>query len=186
MRQAKVLRLNKAGMPVDWLTRQETATLVVKGQVIWSLGDVFLEIKGGINRAGQRSALSLPSIVACTGRIKADSFTPTLTNRLLFRRDQHTCLYCGQQFPEDCLSRDHVTPVSRNGKDCWSNVVTACKRCNHRKADRTPEEAGMPLLAVPFKPNRYEFFYFANKNILADQMEFLRVQFSSNGCRSLQ
>ena len=39
----------------------------------------------------------------------------------------------------------------------------------------------MQLLAVPFVPNRYEFFYLANKNILADQMDFLKTQFSKNG-----
>jgi 5-methylcytosine-specific restriction endonuclease McrA len=90
-------------------------------------------------------------------------------------------MYCGGEFPVDNLSRDHILPVSRSGTDSWTNVVTACKRCNHRKANHTPEEAGMQLLAIPFVPNRYEFFYLANKNILSDQMDFLKTQFSQNG-----
>jgi len=178
MRNAKVLRLNKAGVPVDWLTRQETATLIVKDQMVWSLGDMQLEIKGGINRSGEQSVLTLPSIIACEGKVKMNDFAPPLLNRFLFRRDQNLCLYCGGEFPVESLSRDHVIPVSRKGKDCWTNVVTSCKRCNQRKADRIPEEAGMELLAVPFVPNRYEFLYLANKNVLADQMEFLKAQFS--------
>ncbi|MDH3635941.1 MAG: HNH endonuclease [Gammaproteobacteria bacterium] len=181
MRNAKILRLNKAGMPIDWISREEAATLLVKDQVVWALGEHAFEIRGGINRLGRQSVLSLPSILASDGSIKLNDFVPPLVNSYLFRRDQFLCMYCGGKFTADNLSRDHILPVSRNGTDSWTNVVTACKRCNHRKADHTPEEAGMQLLAVPFVPNRYEFFYLANKNILTDQMDFLKTQFSKNG-----
>ena len=66
---AKILRLNKAGIPVSWLTREETATLLVKEQVIWSLGDTVFEMRGGLNRSGIQSVLRLPSIVACDGKV---------------------------------------------------------------------------------------------------------------------
>jgi hypothetical protein len=181
MRYAKILRLNKAGTPIDWITREEAATLVVKDQVVWALGENAFEIRGGYNRLGKQSRLALPSILASDGSVKLKDFTPSLNNSYLFRRDQYLCMYCGGEFDVHNLSRDHILPVSRAGSDSWTNVVTACKRCNHRKADQTPEEAGMQLLAVPFVPNRYEFFYLANKNILADQMDFLKSQFSKNG-----
>ena len=64
---AKILRLNKAGIPISWLTREETATLLVKELVIWSLGDTVMEIRGGYNRVGEQSILKLPSIIACHG-----------------------------------------------------------------------------------------------------------------------
>ena len=181
MRNAKILRLNKAGTPIDWITREEAATLVVKDQVVWALGENAFEIRGGINRMGRQSVLSLPSILASDGSVKLNQFVPPLVNSYLFRRDQNLCMYCGVEFTIDQLSRDHIVPVSREGTDTWTNCVTACKRCNHRKSNRTPEEAGMQLIAVPFVPNRYEFFYLANKNILVDQMEFLKSQFSKNG-----
>ncbi len=181
MIDAKVLRLNKAGVPVSWLTRQEAATLMVKDQVLWSLGDVQFSMKGGINRQGLRSKLFLPSIIACEGRIKLFNFSPPLTNRYLFRRDSNICMYCGRDYPDEFLSRDHVIPVSRKGRNSWTNVVTACKRCNHHKADRTPDEAGMKLIAIPFIPNRYEFLYLANRNVLIDQMDFLKVKFTQQG-----
>jgi len=181
MRNAKILRLNKAGTPIDWISREEAATLVVKDQVVWALGENAFEIRGGINRLGKQSVLSLPSILASDGSVKLSDFVPPLVNSYLFRRDQFLCMYCGGEFTADNLSRDHILPVSRSGTDSWTNVVTACKRCNHRKANRTPEEAAMQLLAVPFVPNRYEFFYLANKNILSDQMEFLKTQFSKYG-----
>ncbi len=175
---AKILRLNKAGSPVAWLTRPEAATLVVREMVIWSMGDESLAMYGGYNRLGRRTVLKLPSIVACEGKIHRGSCQPPLENSLLFRRDQHLCMYCGEAHAIAGLSRDHVLPLSRGGKDCWTNVVTSCRRCNNRKADRTPEEAGMQLLAVPFAPNWHEFLYLSNHNVLADQMEFLKARFS--------
>ena len=181
MMNAKILRLNKAGTPIDWISREQAATLVVKGQVVWALGEDAFEIRGGINRLGRQSVLSLPSILASDGSVKLSDFVPPLVNSYLFRRDQFLCMYCGGEFTVDNLSRDHILPVSRSGTDNWTNVVTACKRCNHRKANQTPEEARMQLLAVPFVPNRHEFFYLANKNILADQMDFLKSQFSRHG-----
>ena len=86
-------------------------------------------------------------------------FTQPLCNRTLFRRDDHRCLYCGGQFSRSELTRDHVVPISRGGSDKWENVVAACKRCNWLKDCQTPEEAHMPLLAVPFRPNTYEWHY---------------------------
>ncbi len=177
---AKVLRLNKAGTPVAWLSWQETATLLVKDQVIWSFGETIRTIHGGYNKQGERSELALPSIIACNGRVASETFTPALSNSLLFARDQHICLYCGVEFPVRELSRDHVIPTSRGGKDSWTNCVTACRRCNNRKGSKKPEEANMQLLAIPFAPNRYEFFFLSNRDVLVDQMTFLKARFSKH------
>jgi len=87
------------------------------------------------------------------------------------------CLYCGKQFMRTDLSRDHVTPISQQGSDHWTNVVTACKRCNNFKAGRTPEQAAMQLLAVPFVPTHAEYVYLRGRRVLADQMEFLKAHF---------
>ncbi len=87
------------------------------------------------------------------------------------------CMYCGEQPPKQVLSRDHITPLSRGGSDDWTNVVTACKRCNNHKAGRTPEEAGVSLLAVPFTPTHAEYVYLRGRRVLADQMEFLAAHF---------
>ena len=73
-----------------------------------------------------------------------------LTRRNLFQRDHHTCQYCGSS--KDQLSMDHVVPRSRGGSDTWENVTTACLSCNVRKGNRTPKEAGMPLMHVPRRP----------------------------------
>ncbi len=174
----KILRLNKAGVPVSWLTREQTATLLVKDLVIWSLGSTVIEMHGGYNRRGVQSILRLPSIIACHGKVHTECFDPPLENKFLFRRDKNICLYCGEQFIVADLSRDHVQPLSKGGRDIWTNVVTSCRRCNNRNADRVPEHANMQLLAIPFVPNQYEFLYLSNHNVLADQMEFLSARFS--------
>ena len=101
-----------------------------------------------------------------------------MTNRELFLRDAHICMYCGAHPRDNKLTRDHVIPMSRGGRDRWSNVVTACRSCNTRKGNRSPEEAKMPLLAVPYVPNWAEYLALSNRKILADQMEFLKTQFS--------
>lgn len=73
---------------------------------------------------------------------------PSWSRRGLLRRDRNTCAYCGGH----ATTVDHVLPRSRGGDDSWSNTVAACPRCNHRKRDRTPLEAGMALRFVPRVP----------------------------------
>lgn len=183
--QAHILRLNIAGSPVEWLTWQEATTLYARDLVTWTLGDTVRTIKGGISRfTGRQSSISLHSIIACSGELhNPRPKKPALTNRILFRRDQNICMYCGKRFSDRDLSCDHILPTSRGGRNVWVNVVAACKRCNHYKQNRTPEEAHMELLALPYEPNPAEYLALVNsKRIRADQMDFLKAQFSSN-CR---
>ena len=178
-----ILRLNKSGMPLDWISPQIAACLTVKNQVVWHMGQPSaVTLHGGYNHQGVQSIIDIPSIIATDGAIFFKRFVPSLENYLLFRRDQNICLYCGDHFSDKALTRDHIIPKSQGGRDKWSNVVAACKRCNHRKGARTPEQAGMPLLAVPYVPNQFEFLFLANRRILADQMDFLKNGFSEH-CR---
>lgn len=75
-----------------------------------------------------------------------------LTRRTILARDRYTCQYCGVQAAKGQLTLDHVVPRSRGGEHAWENVVAACIPCNQRKGDRTPQEAGMSLLARPTAP----------------------------------
>jgi hypothetical protein len=122
--------------------------------------------------------MHLHPIIAARGHARPHALAPTpaLTNPALFARDQQLCLYCGNAYPRSTLTRDHVQPVSKGGRDIWENVVTACYHCNSRKGNRTPQQAGMPLLAVPFRPSWIEHLILSNRNILADQMAFLNAQ----------
>jgi hypothetical protein len=173
-----VLKLDKTGTPDGWLDFEEAATVFARGAVVWTLGETCVTLRGGTQRAtGLRSEIHLPPIIAVDGVRKA-GFAPALDNRLLFKRDDNRCMYCGEQHARGRLTRDHIIPVSRGGTDSWSNVVAACAGCNNRKANKTPEEAHMPLLAVPFAPNIFEWHYLASHRILGDQMEYLRARFT--------
>lgn len=71
----------------------------------------------------------------------------------VYKRDGNTCQYCGKKFASDKLNLDHIVPKSKGGKTTWKNVVLSCIKCNQRKANRTPKEAGMKLLRKPKVPH---------------------------------
>lgn len=176
----RVLQVDKTGMPQLWINHETAAGLICSGDMEWSYGPSVARLHGGWNQLGERSFLDIPAVLATRGRARLDlaSSVPTLGrsgNARLFERDRHLCAYCGDTFGNRKLTRDHVMPTSRGGKDEWTNVVSACTRCNSRKAAKTPEEANMPLLFVPYAPNWFEDFILrqGSRRILADQMEFL-------------
>lgn len=175
--QHMVLALDMGGLPQAWLDVEQAIFYYAKNLVAWSLGEPVCVYHGGISRkTGLRSVIAPSSIIAILGSdhgVRLLNQQPVLSNDTLFVRDRHVCAYCGEQYKTRDLSREHVIPLSRKGKDSWTNTVTACRPCNNKKGNKTPEEAHMPLLYVPYVPNRHEYFILQNRNILADQMEYL-------------
>ena len=175
----RVLRLDISGTPTSWLSREDAAVLYVKNLVQWEIGDKSLIIFGGTNRlTGKQSVLDISPVIATRGDTHRRKSVSGFTNPMLFRRDNYLCMYCGGKFNHAQLTRDHVVPRAQGGLDIWENVVAACARCNHFKADRTPEQAEMALLAIPFRPNIFESMYLAQHKVLEDQMQYLKKQFS--------
>lgn len=175
----RLLSLDAHGRVLDWINWQDAACLYARDAVAWTLGDPCLRIHGGTSRlTGERSSLELHPIIASRGHARSRALdpTPTLSNTALFARDAHLCLYCGRECSRPHLTRDHVMPLSKGGLDMWENVVSACFQCNSRKGNRTPQQANMPLLAVPYRPSWIEHLILSNRNILADQMAFLKAQ----------
>ena len=76
----------------------------------------------------------------------------TFSRRNIFKRDRFTCQYCGAQPGSEELTLDHVIPRVQGGESRWDNCVLACLACNKRKADRTPQQAGMRLRKEPVQP----------------------------------
>ena len=178
-----ILRCDIAGTPTQWITPEGAVTLYAQSRVAWDLGEVAIRFRGGRRAVdGAVSVIDVRPIVCATGVVDQRFWNrvPPLCNELLFRRDDHLCLYCGQEFPARQLTRDHVIPRSRGGPDIWENCATACRRCNQSKAARTPEEARMPLLAVPYVPQPAEALILMNRRIIADQMAFLRTRMRKN------
>ena len=147
-----VLRLNKAGMPQEWIHVEQAAKLYCQDKVLFELGTGSVTLKGGWDHHGNQSALTLSSIIACEGKVADLSGKVALTNRYLFRRDNYLSLYCGQQFAPRVLTRDHILPRSRGGKDTWTNVATSCQRCNHAKGLKHRKKPICLYSRCPFAP----------------------------------
>ena len=182
VRIPRILRLDIAGQPMNWITWQEAVCLYAREIVVWSLGDLALRIYGGTCAAtGERTMIDVRSIIACDGHIHAEAYgtTPPLSNKALFARDRNFCMYCGMKFSDSQLTRDHVVPISRGGADEWTNVAAACRRCNIAKGDHLLHECRMELLALPYTPNVAEYLALTNSGrILGDQLNFLEARFN--------
>jgi 5-methylcytosine-specific restriction endonuclease McrA len=175
--ETRILGLDISGNPFKWLTMEEAVHYYATDKVVWDIGEELDTYHGGIGKDGNRSIIVAKSIIAIRGETKRRYDRETINthgNYLLFRRDHHICAFCGDEFDASKLTRDHVHPRSRGGTNDWVNSVTACKDCNERKSNRTPEEANMLLLYLPYKPCRWEHFILQNRNVIADQMDYLK------------
>ena len=172
-----ILALDIAGAPHRWITVRDAAHYYASDTVAWAVGTNEFLLRGGTQRStGMRSLIRASSIIAIRGKdfiVRHFDHVPTLTKEMLLARDRYICAYCAQRFRFEELEMEHIMPSSKGGADSWMNLVAACRPCNSRKANRTPQAAGMKLHYVPYIPNRHEAFILSNRRILADQMEFL-------------
>ena len=104
-----------------------------------------------------KSKIKAPEIVLATTYAQLPVRGLKYSRYHIIKRDHAMCQYCGAHHGKDGITRDdltidHVVPKSRGGVTSWTNCVVACLPCNHKKADKTPEEAGMELAKKPRKP----------------------------------
>ena len=173
-----VLQLDKAGNPQQWINFEQSCYHESKDNIAWAMGEIEFDVHGGTCAAtGERTVMSINTIVAIKGQLSDKAMKHynrvPLNNKTLFRRDQNLCGYCADYFPAGKLTRDHVHPTSKGGKNIWTNVVTACERCNKEKDNHLLNDIHMNLVYVPYVPNRAEWLLLQNRKVLADQMEFL-------------
>lgn len=147
-----VLQLKATFEPDKLVSLEDAMRLVLQGKA-----DVVEEDTERPLRS-QYLTVPRPLVIRLRKFIKVPrKFRKSVNNTFLFARDQYTCQYCGRRDTElmkrEGLNRDHIQPQSRGGENSWDNVVTSCTSCNSKKADRTPEEAGMKLLTTPTEPH---------------------------------
>ena len=139
----RALVLNATEVPLAVLPARRAVVLVLKekADVVASNGAIF---------RSERLHIDAPSVVRLRHfvRVPYRQHAP-LTRRAVFARDGWACQYCGAT----AENLDHVLPRSRGGLHVWENVVAACRRCNAKKMDRTPQEAGFHLSRRPFAPS---------------------------------
>ncbi len=112
-----------------------------------------------------------PSIIRLHRYVHLPYKGVVLSRHNIFRRDSHRCQYC---LATEELTLDHVVPKSRGGKSSWDNLVTACKRCNSKKGDFTPQEANMRLAQEPYKPSFIMFLRDFSGFIAEDWKPYLK------------
>ncbi len=146
------------GSPVLVLNQDYSALTVCTAQraivlVHLRKADIVSAIRGRYVRSPNLS-FPLPSIVRLRLYVRVPYRGIMLSRKNILHRDGHRCQYCGTH---EQLTVDHVLPKSRGGAHTWQNMVAACIRCNNKKGNKRPEEAGMCLRRSPFRPSRVTF-----------------------------
>lgn len=124
-----------------------------KALVLWFQDKVEVLEYHPVFARSVRSSFQLPSVLRLKEYVRPRALSVVrFCRENVYIRDDFTCQYCGEEHAEKHLTLDHVVPASKKGQKTWTNVVTACRKCNQRKANRTPEQANMPLLTRPVVP----------------------------------
>lgn len=97
--------------------------------------------------------IAIPEIIVLRKYDRLPQRDVKYSRQTLFQRDNFRCAYCGETFERRALTVDHIIPRAKGGTTTWNNTTSACFDCNSKKADMTPEEAGMRLLYKPKKPS---------------------------------
>ncbi|MBX3076353.1 HNH endonuclease [Candidatus Obscuribacterales bacterium] len=143
---SKVLVLNASYEPLNICTWRRAVVLLLKGKA------EQIEHNGKVIYMDT----PLPTVIRLRHYVKIPYKEISLSRRNILHRDNYTCQYCGVRRPD--LTIDHIIPRSRGGIDSWDNVAAACLKCNVKKGDRTPKEAGMLLRIVPRRPISHVHF----------------------------
>ena len=158
-RQGVVHILNSAVLVLNGNFEPLNVTRVRRALLLLIRGKAEMIENGRGQLQAATTSLEVPSVIRLSSYVRRPIQPQRLTRRDVFLRDHNTCQYCGKSAKD--LTLDHILPRHRGGQNTWGNVVAACVRCNHRKAGRTPREAGMRLLTEPTipRPNPYHPFY---------------------------
>src|SRR2546426_1550816 len=148
----RCLALNASFEPLTMVPVRRALRVVIDGKAVIVEAD-----KGAVVRS-ERLEIPRPAVIRLVRFVHVPRrFRRQVTNTFLFARDQYQCQFCGrhqiQLKPRECLTRDHLVPLSRGGTNAWTNVLTACSSCNTRQGNLLPAEAGTQPLPVPREPH---------------------------------
>lgn len=149
-----ILLLNASYEPLAVIPKRRALSLLLRERV-----DAVTEEMVALR--GIAGTLPIPSVLKLRRYVNVPRRGARWSRQGVLKRDKHTCIYCGVRVggkrngrylhPND-FTIDHIMPKSRGGRNTWTNTASACPQCNNRKNDRTPHEAGMPLLWEPKTP----------------------------------
>jgi 5-methylcytosine-specific restriction endonuclease McrA len=169
----RCLALNASFEPLTMVPVRRALRLVIDGKA------EIVETDGGRPIRSERLALPRPVVIRLVKFVHVPrKFRRQVTNTFLFARDDYCCQFCGRtpvQFKyRECLTRDHLIPLSRGGTNDWTNVVTACSTCNTRKGNQLPSECGMHPLRDPYEPH-FVHLSWAVRRLTPVQSKYIRM-----------
>jgi 5-methylcytosine-specific restriction endonuclease McrA len=149
----QVLLLNQDNTPLNIITISKAFKLLTKDKV-WaddSTGEYYEVISVS-------KIIKIPKILILKYYVKLPYKKVPASRRNVFHRDQYVCQYCGLDLCDKTATIDHIVPRCKGGGSTWTNMITACKKCNLAKGNRTPKEAKMPIKNKAKEPS-YGFLF---------------------------
>ena len=141
----QTLVLSQGFEPVKIVSWQRAITLLFLGKA-----EVIEEYDRDIKTTSV--VIKIPAVVRLLNAFRRHKKPVKFSRINIYGRDKYTCQYCGAKKKIGELTYDHIVPRSHGGKTTWLNIATCCETCNRKKANRTPEQAGMRLLKAPVQP----------------------------------
>jgi hypothetical protein len=155
----RALLLNASYEPLNFISDERAMRLLMKGRA-----EIITNMEGkrsvwmGAYFVTTNTKFEVPATIKLITRINRKWKPPRFRKKVLFNRDGWKCQYCNSKLLWNTATIEHVHPQSRGGQTTWLNCVAACKPCNKKKANMTPDEAGMRLLKAPKEPNALHFW----------------------------
>lgn len=170
---ARCLALNTSFEPLTLVPVRRALRLVIDGKA------EIVEVDQGRFYRSEHLTLPRPSVIRLMRFVHVPrKFRRQVTNTFLFARDRYTCQYCGRSVHglrnRECLTRDHLVPLSRGGTNDWTNVITSCSTCNTRKGNRLPDECGMHPRTAPHAPH-FVHLAWAVRRLTPIQSKYIRL-----------
>jgi len=180
----RCLALNASYEPLTMVPLRRALRLVIDGKAEIVEADLAEPIRSA------RLSLSKPVVIRLVKFVHVPRrFRRQVTNTFLFARDSYRCQFCHRhQYelkPRECLTRDHLIPVSRGGTNEWENVVTACSSCNTRKGNHLPEECGMHPMQPPIEPH-FVHLAWAVRRLTAIQQKYIRIFYGEAALKAIR
>lgn len=180
----RCLALNASFEPLTMVPVKRALRLVIDGKA------EIVEADTGEPIRSLRLSIPKPAIIRLVKFVHVPrKFRRQVTNTFLFARDDYRCQYChrtqAQLRSRECLTRDHLLPISRGGGNEWTNCVTACSSCNTKKGNRLPEECGLYPLHAPVEPH-FVHLTWAVRRLTATQAKYIRYFYGAAALRAIR
>ncbi len=180
----RCLALNASFEPLTMVPIRRALRLVIDGRA------EIVEADGARLVRSARLSVPRPAVIRLVRFVHVPrKFRRQVTNTFLFARDDYRCQFCGrttaQLRPRECLTRDHLVPLSRGGTNAWTNVLTACSTCNTRKGNHLPAECGMRPMRHPYEPH-FVHLSWAVRRLTPVQSKYIRMFYGAETLAELR